>query len=258
MRHKEIRNNTTQKKANFWGVVNNVIAESDILLLVLDSRMVNETRHPEIERKIKNKGKKIIYVLNKCDLVSKEILDKAKKDFENCVFMSAVKHYGTNLLRAEIMKINKGKHATVGVLGYPNVGKSSIINALAGRGSAPVGNRPGYTKGLQKIRVSLKIAMLDTPGVLPDLEGNDVKHILIGSLDPHKAKDPELAAEILLEKQRDRVFDWYGVEINEDEDGYEIIEKIAVKLNCLIRGGKPDIRRTAINVIMDWQRGKIQ
>jgi ribosome biogenesis GTPase A len=251
------------KMINFWGIVNQIIADSDILLLILDSRMIDETRHPEIEKKITNRGKKIIYVLNKCDLVKKSELEFAKEQFNSCVFLSSTKHLGTNLLRQEILKISRGEYVTVGVLGYPNVGKSSVINALAGKGSAPVGNKPGYTRGIQKIRVSKKIAMLDSPGVLPYKEGNDIKHLLIGSLDPNRASDPDLAAEYLIEKHRERILKHY-LKIEEDEiirfkdlDEYDILEKIAEKLNCFKKKAIVDIRRASIRILLDWQRGKI-
>lgn len=246
------------KGINFWNVVNQVINDSDILLLVLDSRMIDETRHFEIEKKIKSRGKKIIYIMNKCDLVEKRKLDAEKEKFDNCVFMSSVKHLGTNLLRKEIMKLCKGEHVVVGVLGYPNVGKSSVINALAGRGSAPSGNKPGYTKGVQRIRVSKKILMLDSPGVLPYKEGDDIKHLLIGSLDPNRSKDPDLAAEKLFETYKERVEGWYDVEILSEDDGYDILEKVAESLKMLKKGGVLDLRRASIRVLMDWQRGKIK
>jgi ribosome biogenesis GTPase A len=237
----------------FWNVVNSVIDNADILLLVLDARMVDQTRSSEIEEKIIKKQKRIIYVINKSDLVEKNSLEKIKKEFDDCVFMSAKIHQGTNILRSKIMQVAKGKAVKVGVLGYPNVGKSSVINALIGGGSAPVGHMPGKTRGVQLLRVSSKMHMLDTPGVFPFREKDEAKHILIGSMDPHKAKDPDIVAEYLLEINRYKL--WYG--IDSEGDGEELLEKIAKKLNYLKLGAKPDLKRTAIKVLMDWQRGKI-
>jgi len=138
--------------STFWNIVNAVIAKSDILLVVLDARVVEETRNCEIEKKIIAAGKEIIHVLNKSDLVSKEKLEAEKKKFKHCVFMSAKLHEGTNLLRQKIMRVAKGEKVTCGVLGYPNTGKSSVINALCGSGGAKVAPIPGYTKAIQLLK----------------------------------------------------------------------------------------------------------
>ena len=227
------------------------------MLLVLDARLVDETRNLEIENKIEKAGKKIIYVINKSDLVDKKYLESIKSEFENCVFMSAKMHLGTNLLRQEIMRLSKGEKVTVGVLGYPNTGKSSVINALSGKGSAKVAPISGYTRALQIIKASNKIYMLDSPGVIPFQEKHELKHLLIGSMNPDKAKDPDLAAEKLLERNKGKLEGCYGIDVTEDDEGYGLLEKVALKLNYMMTGGKPDIIRASIKIIHDWQKGKI-
>lgn len=243
---------------NFWNMINSVIDEADILLLVLDARVPDYTRNEEIEQKIEKKGKTIIYVLNKSDLAEKSKVELLKEEFENCVFMSAKKHQGTSILRNEIMRLAKGKEVKVGVLGYPNVGKSSVINALMGGGSAPVGHMPGKTRGIQLLKVSSKMYMIDTPGVLPFMEKDEIKHLITGSLDPHKAKDPDIAAVFLLEQNKNK--EWYGLDKNEIEskDGEEILEIVAKKMNYIKRKAEPDVKRAAIKILMDWQKGNIQ
>jgi len=241
---------------NFWKIVNDVIEESDLVLLVLDARLVDYTRNTEIEEKIEKKGKRILYVINKSDLVEKKKVEEIKEEFVDCVFMSAKMHQGTGVLRREIMRLGRGEKVSVGVLGYPNVGKSSVINALSGGGKAPVGCMPGYTKGVQLLKVSQKLYMLDTPGVIPFMEKDETKHLLIGSKEPHKAHDPDIAAAYLLENNKNKVADWYGIE-GKGEDGEELLEEIALKLNYMRKGGNPDIKRAAVKIILDWQKGKI-
>jgi ribosome biogenesis GTPase A len=242
---------------NFWKIVNEVIARSDILLIVLDARLIDETRNPELEEKIEKADKEIIHVINKADLADKGFLERIKNEFENCVFMSAKMHQGTNLLRKEIMRLSKGKKALVGVLGYPNTGKSSVINALSGAGSAKVAPVSGYTKALQLLKASEKIYMLDTPGVIPFMEKDEVKHLLIGSMNPCKAKDPDLAAEIIIKNNRKAVSDAYSIIISDQEDSYEVLERIAEKMNYLKKGAEKDIKRASIKVLEDWQKGRI-
>lgn len=240
---------------NFWRLVNEVLQKADILLLVLDARVIDETRHPELEKKIMQRGKHLIYVINKADLVSKGKLQEAKKTLSPCVFMSARHHHGTSVLRSAIMQASQGESVTVGVLGYPNTGKSSVINALSGGGAAKSAPIPGFTKALQLVRATSKIMMLDTPGVIPFQEKDERKHLIIGSKDPRKTECPEDAAEFLLSKYRSKVEKWYGlINLDPEED---VLPSLAKHLNFVLKGGSPDIRRAAVKVLLDWQQGKI-
>ena len=242
---------------NFWRIINGVIEESDVVLEVIDSRNVEQTRNIEIEDKVKRQGKKLIYVFNKCDLVDIETLKPLKKALVPSVFVSAKDYEGTKLLRNTILK-NSGSKSTifVGVLGYPNTGKSSLINALAGRSSAKTSNESGYTKGLQYIRVSAKIKLIDTPGVIPYREKDENKHGSTSVIDYSKVKDPEDVALSILRENPGVIETYYDVEINEDAD--ETLESISKKLSHLKKGGIPDTKRTARMILQDWQKGKIR
>ncbi|MFC1741799.1 GTPase [Nanoarchaeota archaeon] len=241
---------------NFWVVVNKVIREADILLEVLDSRMIDETRNQEIEDKVKHSGKPLIYVINKCDLVEKSKLDKVKKELRPCVFMSATEHLGTTLLRKAILKLAPKDKFKVGVLGYPNTGKSSIINALKGRSAAPTAPISGYTKGLQLIRVSKRMYLVDTPGVFPYKEKDEKKHALIAAKTFTNLKDPESSVLGLIESMPDILERFYKVKHNKDPQ--DTLEAIAIKLNKLRKGGLPDSNAAARIILRDWQTGKIK
>ena len=116
---------------NFWKLVNEVINESDIILLVLDARYIDESRNSEIEQKIRRANKEFIYVINKIDLVDEKKLRKIK--IEPHIKVSSKLHKGNIQLLKKLSMISKGEKITVGVLGYPNTGKSSVINALKGK-----------------------------------------------------------------------------------------------------------------------------
>ena len=137
---------------NFWRLVNKVIKDSDILLLVLDARMPELTRNREIESKIKENKKKIIYVLNKADLIEKSHAEKIKKTLNPCVFVSSKEKLGGTMLFKKIFELSHGEGCSVGVLGYPNVGKSSVINLIKGRKSASTSSYSGHTKGIQFVK----------------------------------------------------------------------------------------------------------
>jgi ribosome biogenesis GTPase A len=98
--------------------------------------------------------------------------------------------------------------------------------------------------------------MLDTPGVIPISERGDMKHLIIASQDPHKAEHPEDAAEYLLENNKNKLEKWYGIKPTDADTGLELLEKITLKLNCKKKGNLPDLRRGAIMVLRNWQKGK--
>lgn len=239
----------------FGHVVNKVIRKSDIILEVLDARFIDETLNKKVRYLTKNKI--LIHVINKCDYVDKNYLDKVKKQLENCVFVSAKEHYGVTLLRQKIRILAKKKgikKPIVGVVGYPNVGKSSITNVLKGKGSARTSSEAGFTKGEQYLRVGNEFLMIDTPGVIGREKKKDL--VLIGAQNPYTIKDPDLAVIKLIEKHPGLVEKEYDVKAKVDKE--ETIEDIAIKLNLKKKGNLPDIERASRKILQDWVTGKIQ
>ena len=243
----------------FQETVNRVINESDIVIIVLDSRFVQETRNRPIEEKIRRKRKEIIYVLNKSDLLKERFEDIKLNLHGHAIFVSAVNNLGTTKLR-NILKEYKKRPLIVGVIGYPNTGKSSLINALKQRKSAGTSPIAGFTRGMQKIKVARGIYLFDTPGVFPRLERDELKHSLISAKDPNRVEDPDIIAsqiiEIIIKKDKKILENLYKIKIK-SEDPQEILEQIAIASNWLIKGGLPNIDLTAKKIITDWQKGKI-
>ncbi len=229
---------------SFWKAVNGVISEADIILHIVDARNVNETRNKEIENKVKKKV--LIYVINKCDLVDKDILEREKKELKNSVFVSSTEYHGMRKLKEKIIIAGKRlgiEKPRVGVLGYPNVGKSSVINALKGKGSARTSSQSGFTKGKQDIAAK-KFTLIDTPGVIPYKEEESA---LNGSIDFSKVKEPEVAVYDLMEKFPD-LLKFYKV---------EDLDELAIKKNFLKKKAEPDSNRAARFILKEWQEGKI-
>lgn len=247
--------------ADFWQLVNKVIEQSDLLLLVLDARMPTQTLNKEVVDKVQRAKKPLIYVLTKSDLAGKEQAEEAKSFFRPCVFVSAKQFQGTTMLRERILiegkKAYKEKEAfIVGVLGYPNVGKSTLINALKGKHSASTSPHSGHTRGLQNIKADNRIYLIDTPGVIPYREKDPSKHAMIGTVDFTKAKEPDLAVMELMDLYPGKIEAYYGVERDEDKDA--VLEAIALKRRMLRKGGEADAGRMARQVLKDWQSGAIR
>ena len=166
-----------KQRQKYPSIAEKILEDSDIILEILDARFIEDTRNLELEEEIKKKNKQLIYVINKSDLLKK----KTKAKLENLkpnALISCKNRTGTKNLRELIKRLAKSikkpegqfEKIIVGVLGYPNTGKSSLINLLIGKASAGVGSDAGFTRGIQKLRLSDEILLLDSPGVIPEKE----------------------------------------------------------------------------------------
>lgn len=240
---------------NFWKVVNDVIQEANIVLEVADARFPVLSRNAEIEMKVRKLGKKLLVVFNKCDLISKDKMAVIKKNVDHSVFISSTDNLGTTILRKKLMAMCKGQ-MKVAVVGYPNTGKSSMINVLKGSAAAGRSSSSGYTKGKQLVRISPRIMLVDTPGVIPFESKDKVLLAMLGSINPGNLKEPEDVAEEILDYICDNsssaIKKVYGVECGEN-----LLERIALAKNRLRKGGEADVKTMSRIIIKDWQTGKI-
>ncbi|MBU3907418.1 MAG: 50S ribosome-binding GTPase [Nanoarchaeota archaeon] len=262
-----IIDSNNQHRIEFPEIAKQVMIQSDIILEILDSRFWQETRNLEIEKKILDGGKKLIFVLNKSDLVdsgklTKELREKRIYPF---ILVSCKDRKGARELRAKIKieasKMEKGR-IEVGIIGYPNTGKSSIINILVGKKSTRVAPESGFTKGIQKLKLSDNIYLIDTPGVIPSYENSNlsskdlVKHAQINVRTWDKIKDPEGVLYSLI-KQYPGIFEKF-YNINAEGNPEVLIEEFGRKKHILKRGNLVDTDRVARMVLRDFQDGKIR
>tara|TARA_Y100000310_G_C20529314_1_gene737638 strand:- start:165 stop:1028 length:864 start_codon:yes stop_codon:yes gene_type:complete len=264
------RANIRRQKAKFPKLVKEIIGISDILLEVLDARFISETRNREFEKEVINQGKELVYVLNKSDLVDvdSKMREVSLLELSPVIFVSSKNRIGVAKLRSKIKmmvkKVDLGdkKRAQVGVIGYPNTGKSSLINVLTGRPSAKTGAAAGFTKGMQKLKLSSNILILDTPGVIPMEEYSHVrrsaiqKQVVVGARDASKVHDPESVVAGLVRVYQEQIEGFY--EIDAGGDSEVLIEKLGKRRKLLKKGGLVDVDRTARIILTDWQSGKIR
>ena len=245
-----------------------VVRISEIVLEICDARFIKESRNKEFEEFVIKSGKKLMYVLNKADLVDmEEVASKIElHDLQPHFFISCKTHYGISNLRdmikMEVKRLDrKYKRAHIGVIGYPNMGKSSVINLLVGRPVAKIAAEAGFTKGLQKIRLAKDILIIDTPGVIPEKETgqekrNLVKHTQMNVRMWDKVKDPDTVVFNLMKKYPDVFERFYGIDCIGDLE--ILIETLGKKMHFIKKGGLIDIDRTARLILRDWQDGRIK
>ena len=247
-------------------LIKKIIQDSDIVLEILDARFVEETRNLEIEEEIIQQNKKLIYVLNKSDL----LLNKKEKkiNLSPSILVSCKERHDIKKLR-ELIKISSkrikkssGEKIIVGIIGYPNTGKSSLINLLIGKSSAGVGSEAGFTRGIQKLKLDENILLLDSPGVIPEKQYSHTekekisKQTIAGGRSFSQVKDPEIVVAKLITIYPQVLEKFYNIQTNGDSE--ILIEELGRKKGFLKKGGLVDENRTARLILRDWQTGEIK
>ena len=267
-----------------WGELYKVLDSSDVILCVLDARDPMGTRCRVVERhmlRAKCRHKQLVFVLNKCDLVPPRVLKgwltTLGREYPTLAFKAHLtKPFGKGsvlgLLR-QLARLHRDKQSiSVGLVGYPNVGKSSVINALRGKKVANVAPIPGETKVWQYINLTRRIHLIDCPGVVY-YQHNDTEEDLVlkGVVRVEKlASDAERHAIAAIRRVNftRHLSILYGItnrQWRSDDDGAatteaearRFLELLAVARGKLLAGGDPDVNTAARQVIMDWQRGRL-
>ncbi|WVQ76756.1 nucleolar GTP-binding protein 2 [Cryptococcus sp. DSM 104548] len=258
-----------------WGELYKVLDSSDVVIHVLDARDPLGTRcKPVVEYLKKEKAHKhLVYVLNKVDLVPTWVTAKWVKHlsqsaptiaFHASINNSFGKGSLIQLLRQFSVLHSDKKQISVGFIGYPNTGKSSIINTLKKKKVCTVAPIPGETKIWQYITLMRRIYLIDCPGIVPvSAKDSDTDTVLKGVVRVENLATPAEHIPSLLERVRPEYLErTYGLEHVEggwhgEEGATLILTAIARKSGKLLKGGEPDQEAAAKMVLNDWIRGKI-
>lgn len=250
-----------------WNELYKVIDSSDVILQVLDARDPLGTRSPPIEKYLRTEKphKHLMFILNKVDLVPTWVTQRwvaiLSAEYPTVAFHASMTHpFGKgsliNLLRQFAKLHIDKKQISVGFIGYPNTGKSSIINTLRSKKVCSVAPIAGETKVWQYITLMRRIYLIDCPGVVYPSAETDTEKVLKGVVRVELVQNPEdYISEVLLRVKEDYIRKTY--KIMEWDDHIDFLEKFARRSGKLLKKGEPDITIVSRMVLNDWQRGKL-
>lgn len=284
-------------------IFKSVVEAADVILYVLDARDPESTRSKRVEQAVlQNPGKRLILILNKVDLIPTEALTQwlnfLKSSFPTIPIKASpgatnAGSFNKNLtstltanslmhaLKSYAAKSNLKRSIVVGVIGYPNVGKSSIINSLTNRHgnnnkACPVGNMAGVTTTMREVKIDNKLKLLDSPGIVfPDeISGKkaskanqNAKLALLSAIPPKLIVDATPAVQLLIKRlsKNDEMADGlkayyelppiHSTDINEYTKQFLI--HVARSRGRLGKGGIPNLDSAARSVLNDWRDGRI-
>ncbi|GCB68150.1 hypothetical protein scyTo_0005258 [Scyliorhinus torazame] len=270
--------------------LNKVLDAADVVLEVVDARDPLGYRCPQVEQTVlQSEGKKqLILVMNKIDLVPKENAEKWRIYLENefpvVFFKSSTKLQDRTMEQKKFSKLSASieishsntcagdesllnllggyckkqdvKSIKVGVVGFPNVGKSSIINSLKKMRACNVGQVRGLTKSMQEVHIDKQIKVLDSPSIIASSSNSAVALSLRNIVDIEALENPTSVAELILRNcNKQQVMLQYNVP--DFKTPLEFLTLLARKRSMLKKGGIPDVEKAARLILYDWTGAKV-
>ncbi|KAL2889753.1 Nuclear GTP-binding protein NUG1 [Ceratocystis lukuohia] len=314
----EIGSDQAASRRAYDKVFKDVVDRADVVLYVLDARDPEGTRSRDVERSVMaaaNGGKRLILILNKVDLVPpkalRDWLAHLRRFFPTLPLRASIPAPNAQTFTHKDMTVQSTSAAlfralksyaasrqlkravSVGVIGYPNVGKSSVINALLARmgGKAglktracPAGAEAGVTTAIRQVKIDSKLTLLDSPGIIFPSTGRSTSTagslvsmaaatqahaqlVLLNAVPPKQIDDPVPAVTLLLQRLSEqpalleKLLDVYDIPplVGSGSDlTTDFLVQVARKRGRLSRGGVPNLKSAAMTVITDWRDGRIQ
>lgn len=275
----------------FYKEFRKVVDAADVVLEVLDARDPLGSRCAQMEEAIISSGanKRLVLVLNKIDLVPRENVEAwlthLRNEFPTVAFKASTQTQTDNLsqkkvtlatvsddvlksshcIGAEILMKLLGNYCRskdiktairVGVVGFPNTGKSSIINSLKRCKACNVGSQPGITRAMQEVQLDKHIKLLDSPGVVMATGASDMSVILRNCVKLETLEDPVGPVEAILKRcSKEQLMLHYRVPDYSNTNDF--LALLAKRFGKLKKGGIPDVGKAAKTVLHDWTCGRI-
>jgi len=289
----ETESTSRDPSRNYIKEFKKVVEAADVIIQVLDARDPLRSRCPQVESAVISAGtqKRLILLLNKVDLVPREVVEKwiryLRNEFPTLAFKASTQNQKENLARSKIAIANApdqllqssqclgaetlmkllGNYSRsldvktairVGVVGFPNVGKSSVINSLKRAQACDVGAVPGMTKLMQEVKLDKNIKMIDSPGIVMSSSVDPVERVLRNCTRLDLAGvDASLVVDHILRRcSATQIMLQYS--IPNFKDTTEFLTSMAQKLGRLKKGGIPDVEKAAHKVVEDWNCGRIR
>ncbi|MCL4131885.1 UNVERIFIED_CONTAM: hypothetical protein GTU68_037640, partial [Idotea baltica] len=250
-----------------WNELYKVIDSSDVVIQVLDARDPMGTRSSLVEKYMKTEKphKHLIFVMNKVDLVPVWVTQKwvavLSQEYPTLAFHSSLtNHFGKGALITLLRQFAKlhqdKKQISVGLIGFPNVGKSSIINTLRAKKVCNVAPLAGETKVWQYVTLMRKIYLIDCPGIVPPSNEDAQEMVLKGAVRTEYLSTPsDYIPEILRRVKHDYIRRTYKLKTWTTPEDF--LERVCRRTGKLLKGGEPDVSTVSKMILNDWQRGKI-
>jgi len=251
------------------------LSEHDVVIEVLDARCPGASGNPNIERMRMSRQRPALKVLNKTDIADPAVTAEWLKYFNSlknthAIALSCKKPGEATKVIAAARKLAPHRQSVVDntkplrmlIMGVPNVGKSTLINALLKKRTAKVGDEPAVTKNQTRYDLGPGLRLTDTPGLMwPHIQQPSdglmlaASHI-IGANAYFESDAATFLADLLLVRYPQAMAERYKViPGSEGMDGIALIEGIAIRRGLRGRGGEPDFDRAAIALLGDYRGG---